>query len=117
MPYLPVPDYLLSLPNKAIEYLSASLPVVTSLVGGYAEQVLRSADCGVFYGGGRPAELARALGDLVGDSEKLERMRRGAMSLFERSFTADRVCSAMVEHVEAVGQLGVDTQMPAPVSR
>jgi glycosyltransferase involved in cell wall biosynthesis len=109
MPYLPVADYVVSLPNKAVEYLSAGLPVVTSLLGGYAEQVLRRAECGVFYRGRDADELARALSGLLDDAPRLQRMRAQAAQCFEGSFTVERVCTAMAEHVEAVACASVRT--------
>lgn len=104
MPYHPTPDFAASLPNKAAEYLSAGLPVVTSLTGGYAEQVLREGGCGVFYRAGDARDLARALNGLMQTPADLARMRESATRLFDRSFRADRVSAAMVRHVETVAR-------------
>lgn len=106
MPYHPTPDFAVSLPNKVPEYLSAGLPVVTSLNHGYAEQVLREGRCGVFYRAGDASDLSRAIHALLASPEQLARMREDASQLFDRSFRADRVSAAMVKHVECVAREG-----------
>jgi glycosyltransferase involved in cell wall biosynthesis len=102
LPYLPSPDFLASMPNKSIEYLSAGLPIVTSLQGGYLERVLRAAGCGFFYEGGNAGSLAATIRDLMRDAAGLARSSATAAALFERDYRQDAVYARMAEHLESV---------------
>lgn len=102
LPYLPSPDFLASMPNKSIEYLSAGLPILTSLRGGYLESVLREAGCGFFYEGQNADSLAAAVRELVADPAALGRTRHAAAGLFERRYRQDVVYGEMVRHLESV---------------
>lgn len=109
LPYLPHKDFALSMPNKSVEYLSGSLPVLTSLTGGHLEQVLRASGCGVFYPGGDPIGLADSVCDLFNQPMLLKAMGEKAGRLFAEHYAADKVCDGMAEHLEAVVQTRVPT--------
>jgi glycosyltransferase involved in cell wall biosynthesis len=102
LPYLPAKDFALSIPNKAIEYLSGSLPILTSLVGGELEQALRAHDCGIFFKGGNPEALADAVQLVVDDPMRIEHMALRAHRLFVHDYAADAVYQQMTEHLVAV---------------
>jgi glycosyltransferase involved in cell wall biosynthesis len=102
LPYLPSRDFVISLPNKAVEYLSGSLPVLTSLSGGYLEEVLREGECGRFYEGRNASSLALAIREAVADRAGVERQRSAAGRTFENRFRADAVSSQMIEHLQQV---------------
>jgi glycosyltransferase involved in cell wall biosynthesis len=91
-------NYTLNLPNKPIEYLSAGLPVVSSLSGVLAS-LLSENHCGVIYEEGRPDSLAKALVRLYDDRDALGVMSRNAQALHERSFVAERVYGEMIRHL------------------
>jgi glycosyltransferase involved in cell wall biosynthesis len=100
LPYLPSPDFLLSLPNKSIEYLSAGLPILTCLTGGYLERVLHEAGCGVFYQGSTPASLAKAIHHIVSDPLSLDAQHVAAAQLFRERFRSDVVYAEMTGYLE-----------------
>ena len=115
LPYLPSRDFSISIPNKAIEYLSASLPILTSLTGGYLDNVLRTAGCGVFYKGRDPADLARVIAATVSDEVSLNAMRQRAAALFERRYSPDRVYNDMAAHLQEVAlESSCRRAVPAP---
>jgi len=91
-------NYTLNLPNKPIEYLSAGLPIVSSLSGVLARLLMEN-HCGVTYEEGRPDSLAAALMRLYDDRDALGDMSRNARSLYERSFVAERVYGEMIRHL------------------
>ena len=104
-PYVVSAGFIGNLPNKPIEYLSASLPVVTSL-DGYLGLLLREEDCGVTYEAKNPESLARTLNNLLIDPARLSRLKANARRVFEARFSADVVYGEFAEHLEAIGAIG-----------
>jgi glycosyltransferase involved in cell wall biosynthesis len=104
LPYLPSVDFLASMPNKSVEYLSAGLPILTSLTGGYLQNVLDGAGCGVFYESLSARSLADAVIALRSDPERLARQHSAARALFESRFRVDAVYGAMASHLESLAQ-------------
>jgi glycosyltransferase involved in cell wall biosynthesis len=102
LPYVPSRDFLASMPNKSIEYLSAGLPVLTSLGGGYLHEVLEQHGCGIFYRPRDPDSLAAVLGRTLAEPLALETKRAAAAALFQRRFEPGRVYSDMVDHLQRV---------------
>jgi glycosyltransferase involved in cell wall biosynthesis len=100
-PYYSTPDFEMAIPNKVIEYLSAGLPVVTSLrdtVAGLVEQN----NCGLTYQQGNPHELANILVNLHSQPQNLITMSKNAHSLYEERFTADKVYGELAKHLENI---------------
>ena len=98
-PYRSTPDFALNLPNKPIEYLSAGLPIVSSLKG-RLEELLAEAGCGLTYGD--PDSLVKALRDLREDPERRRGMSERALALFRERFDAAKVYARMSEHLERI---------------
>jgi glycosyltransferase involved in cell wall biosynthesis len=101
VPYPSTYSGVRSYPIKVIEYLSAALPILSSLDGSLAALLLRSG-CGITYPNRDSKGLTRAVLDLTADSPRLEDMRRHARQLYETEFHPDKVYGAMVRHVEYV---------------
>jgi glycosyltransferase involved in cell wall biosynthesis len=100
LPYLPSADFAASMPNKSIEYLSAGLAILTSLRGGYLEDVLTEAGCGVFYEGESPTALAAVIERTVEGETSLTTLGAAAHALFESRYRRDIVFNQMVDHLE-----------------
>jgi glycosyltransferase involved in cell wall biosynthesis len=98
-PYFSSPSFESSLPNKAVEYLSAGLPLVSSLQGAL-RKTLEERGCGLTYANGSPMAFADAVRTLGSDPVRLREMGRRAAELFRESFTAERVFGAMERHLE-----------------
>jgi glycosyltransferase involved in cell wall biosynthesis len=91
------------LPNKPIEYLSASLPVLASVRGALGS-LLEAHECGAIYDNGAPAELARTIAQLHDDPVRLNRMSHNAGQLYHRSFEAEQVYPELVRFLERVSE-------------
>ncbi len=104
LPYLPSRDFLMSIPNKAVEYVSGGLPVVTSLDRGFLAKLFAEYGCVKTYRAGADGELAETLESLQQDRSKLSAMQNGARTLFDHRFRLETVNSAMMEHLEDVVQ-------------
>lgn len=101
-PYVSNDNYIRNIPNKPVEYLSAGLPIVSSLQGVLAK-LLAEHNCGVTYRNGRADELATTLVELL-DSRQLRQMSDNAQTLFRSQFVADTVYSEMHTYLNDVAQ-------------
>jgi len=77
------------LPLALLEAMAAGCPVVATDVGGVAE-VLGDVSAGLLVPPARPAELAEAINQLVGDPQRRRHMATAARARVEASFSADR---------------------------
>ncbi|MDT8903864.1 glycosyltransferase family 4 protein [Anaeroselena agilis] len=100
-PYYSTTDFEMSIPNKVIEYLSAGLPIVSSLKGTVAE-ILSHHGCGVSYKQENPRELANTLADLYRQPKLLETMSKNARRLYEERFAVDDVYGKLVASLEEI---------------
>src|SRR5439155_3622177 len=92
-------DFAASYPNKAIEYLSAGLPVVSSLDGEIG-QLLREHRAGIVYDSG--SDLVQKIRALYEDRLALHRLSDNARALYAQEFDADKVYGAFAAHLEAI---------------
>jgi glycosyltransferase involved in cell wall biosynthesis len=100
LPYPSTPDYVLSYPNKTGEYLSAGLPIISS-VQGEMKHLLEKWRCGLTYKNGNAAELADILEHFAGAPDEVAEMSRNGLVVFERFFNADRVYSEFSDYIES----------------
>ncbi|MDR7866282.1 MAG: glycosyltransferase family 4 protein [Sporomusaceae bacterium] len=100
-PYKSTPDYEMSIPNKIIEYLSAGLPIVTSLHG-RTEKILVANSCGKVYTKGNPQDLATILREMYDNSSGLSAMAHSANKVFTEKFVAEKVYSDYIDHLEYI---------------
>lgn len=98
VPYPNTRDFVLSIPNKAIEYLSAGLPILTSLDGTLRE-LIEKHECGVQYSN-PGADLADQLELLARNPGSLEKMAKNAAALFQRQFVAEQVYADFCRYLE-----------------
>lgn len=87
------------LPNKLFEYLSAGLPVVSSLRG-ETEGFLRETACGATYPPGDAAALAALLVQLTADDSARREMGRRALARYDAEFAAPQVYGRLADHLE-----------------
>lgn len=101
----PIPDrydYLATVNNKAIEYFSAGLPVISCPHHGVLASLLTAHDCGMSYPHGDGDTLARMLLDVAGRPDRLAQMGANSMRLFELSFRADRIYGEFAAYLERI---------------
>ncbi len=102
LPYRPGEDFRMSIPNKAPEYLSGGLPILTSLNTGYLHDELQESGCGFFYQSGEPKELAVLIEKVAKDRIDFERSSLAARSLYEKRFRAEVVYEQMADYLEEI---------------
>lgn len=89
----------MSLPNKPFEYMSAGLPVISSVIGELAD-LLRDNDCGVTYSASSVAELCSVIRLLYRDQSKRVRMGRNALELFKSRYTVEKIFDQVAARIE-----------------
>jgi len=100
-PYLSIPNFTNNLPNKPIEYFSAGLPIISSLKGVLSD-LLERYQCGVTYENERAEQLAEILAALDDDRERLAQLSKNSEKLYVSQFTAEKVFSEMIAHLEHI---------------
>ena len=93
-PYVSNDNYIRNIPNKPVEYLSAGLPIVSSLQGELAK-LLADNGCGLTYQNGSADDLVRVLADCYDHPAKTARMAENAARLYEARFVAEAVYGRM----------------------
>lgn len=102
-PYVDTLNFNLNLPNKPIEYMSAGLPVLSSVKGALG-RLITTEECGATYGSAE--ELAAILRRLYQDKSELERLSENALALYKARFVAENVYSEMADYLEEMAKTG-----------
>ncbi|MDI9569398.1 MAG: glycosyltransferase [Pseudomonadota bacterium] len=93
-------DFLATINNKAIEYMSAGLPVISSPRNGVLHDLLKRKACGAGYASGNAEELATLLSAIRDSPDQLKTWSRNAAALFEETFVAEKVYDRMSAYLE-----------------
>jgi glycosyltransferase involved in cell wall biosynthesis len=101
---VPAPVTVEAFPNKVFTYLSAGLPIVSSM-SGELRGLMEERGFGVFVKAGDAEGLAHAMETLLGDPALLSRMRENSRRAFTELFDATRIYQAFADLVETVLQL------------
>jgi glycosyltransferase involved in cell wall biosynthesis len=100
-PYYSSWDFQMSIPNKPIEYMSAGLPVISSLQGVLAD-LLRENECGLTYQNGDSDDLVRLLSDCYDHASYRHRLTENSRRIFRQRFTAETVYTEMQNYLVGV---------------
>lgn len=95
-------DFLATINNKAAEYMSASLPIVSSPRKGMLFELLKSKNIGASYDNGNGEGLADVLSELIDNPELLATMSANSRDLFESTFRAEKVYGDMMDYLQEV---------------
>lgn len=103
-------DFLATVNNKTVEYLSAGLPLVVSPENSWVGALAGRHGFGACWDGQQPEGLARAIRRLLAEPGAQAAMGQRARAYFEEHFVADRVYGAFAEYLE---RIIVETGIPA----
>lgn len=98
------------LPNKVFEYLSAGLPIVSSL-GAEADELLSSNHCGFSYAPGDSDDLLLKLMPLIDDPVLLASMKAAAQRAFDEKYSAERVYGQYLQFMERLARRPAPTRI------
>jgi len=101
LPYQNSKSFIISLPNKSIEYLSAGLPIVSSLKGVLGD-LINNYNCGTTYESENVDNLASTIINLFNHPELLKEMSKNAYMLYKDKFVAEKVYNDMIDYLELV---------------
>ena len=87
------------IPNKIVEYLSAGLPIISSLEG-ESRILLENNSCVIYYNPTDQNYLADSLCNLMNNSLLRELMSKSSMVTFENLFSASAIYGAFASHLE-----------------
>lgn len=90
-----------TIPNKIFEYLSAGLPIISSLEG-EIEQAIEKQQLGCNYSSGDAEGLYNAIQYLASDPLQRDRMSSNALKFYENYGDADRVYSQYATYIETL---------------
>ncbi len=99
-PYKRISNFEGHIPNKCIEYLSAGLPVLTSLEGEFSELIVDNG-CGLLFD---PRDVQTVISAIEGylQSDNKENFNENALTLFSEKFNADDTYTKLVKHLELI---------------
>ena len=89
------------LSNKLFEYLSAGIPVVSSLRG-ETMRLIEAHGCGVTYVAGDTSDCLAKIGSVADDDVNRIAMGQRGLALFADQFDSPAVFAALEAHLEAV---------------
>jgi glycosyltransferase involved in cell wall biosynthesis len=101
-PYNVNQAFLSSIPGKAIEYMSAGLPILTTLENGELGKLCKEHGFGYFYEEGKPLSLANSIIHLIETKNKLNLLKENILSLYSTSFEAENVYLKYIQHLEKI---------------
>ena len=100
--YFPKESYMNSVPGKAIEYMSAGLPILSTLKGGTLGHLIDDNKIGFHYVHDSVESLIAILNQIIQNKEDLKKMRGNINVIYNENFDADHVYRQYVAHLEKV---------------
>lgn len=94
-------DFINTFSNKAIQYLSAGIPIINSL-NGFAKTLLSDTGAGLSYKEGNVDDCMRQIEKLYLDEEKRAEMAVNAKKLFNTKFDANIINKQMEAYFYAI---------------
>ncbi|MBN2579209.1 MAG: glycosyltransferase family 4 protein [Pirellulales bacterium] len=95
-------DFLATINNKAIEYMSAGLPILSSPARGVLADLLASEQCGMSYDIGDVDGLTDLLARTTRDCNLARSLADNAQRVFREKFTAEKVYGAMMAYLQEI---------------
>jgi len=97
-PYKNTKDFMMSIPNKVIDILSAGLPLLTSL-SGEVRQLINDHQIGFFYGqDDKP--LLDVLLSLLEDIKIIKKFSQNSLNLYKTEFAFEEIYGNLVKNLE-----------------
>jgi glycosyltransferase involved in cell wall biosynthesis len=96
-----------TLPNKPFEYMSAGLPILSSLEG-ELENILRRESIGLQYRGGNSNDLKQKIDWFLSHPDETKAMGLRAKALFENKYRTDLVYTEFAQYLSMISKSSGD---------
>ena len=100
-PYMDLPDFEMSIPNKFYDYMRNAKPILTSL-GGSVENLVLSEKIGLRYLNSSSETLVDSIKTLLQNPKMLYEMKDRAANLYNQRFAYDIVYNTFVSNLERI---------------
>jgi glycosyltransferase involved in cell wall biosynthesis len=94
--------FLSSIPGKAIEYMSAGLPLLSTLENGELGKLIIENEIGFHYEFGNPISLANRIKDLIKNKSDINQLNGRIFDFYLKNFDAEIIYSNYFEHIRQV---------------
>lgn len=101
VPYRSGKDFINAIPNKAVEYLSAGLPILSSLKG-KLQNTLEDNSCGLTFKNFDSDDFVRLLKVISKNPSSLESMSMNSHRLYLEQFEAGKIYGEMCDYFEEI---------------
>lgn len=95
-------DFLSTINNKSVEYLSAGLPIISCPDRGALARFLKEKECGVSFRYGDTRSLVAIIKKLILEPKTINDMSKAARTAFSDNFDMELVHAKMLGHFERV---------------
>ncbi len=103
-PYYNSDDFVLSIPNKVIDYLALGLPLLSPL-SGEVRSLISESEVGISYGPVAEKTLESCIEDLAAKPDLRKKLSDNAQRLFQLRFSYEMVYGGLVGHLESMARL------------
>tara|TARA_B100001057_G_C22853573_1_gene951912 strand:+ start:1824 stop:3077 length:1254 start_codon:yes stop_codon:yes gene_type:complete len=102
-PFKNIDAYNKSLPNKVIDSLALSLPIITPLKG-EVERLIVKEKVGLMYKEMSSEDLSVVIKNFYNDQKNIIKLKENAKTIFENKFSFDKVYSKIVGRLEKIAK-------------
>ncbi len=96
------PDFLATINNKTIEYLSFGLPIIVSPEQSTVARLARENGFGLSWDGYSNDQLINCIQKLIESDVNYNKMSRAVSNYFSENFSAEKVYKQYIEHIEKI---------------
>lgn len=101
LPYLPVPNHLVCLPNKLFEYMASGVAVVASDFSNY-RRVIKNCQCGVLVNPESPESIAEGILYLLKNKNITQKMQMNGLKMFESTYNWEEEEKKLIDFYESL---------------
>lgn len=97
------PDFINTISNKAIQYMSMGIPVLNSLKG-FTRDLLCDNNAGITYEEGDVTDCARAIEEIYKSEKRQLEMATNALNLYSEKFDSEKINKDFVDYLNRIAE-------------
>ena len=103
LPYPSSLDFTRAYPNKIGEYLSAGLPIISSIKGA-PKELIEKEKCGYHYNNNNHHELSKIIINICNNTQENDALRANCKGLYNKLFNSTIVYKNYCDHIEKIAK-------------